>query len=95
MRWGKAHKSNFISRLLDVTTWLKKADDLVDTASLLEPEVIQVWNDLESVRLGKETTPKSTGYFGTYFMLMAFAIENILKAKIISKKRLEFRKFGF
>ena len=95
MKWTRTHKSIFSSRLLNVTEWLKKADDLIDTASLLETKVIQVWDDLKSEHLGKEVTPKHkrTGYFGTYFMLMAFAIENILKAKIISKKRLEFRKF--
>lgn len=94
MRWVNTHKPIFRSRLLNVTDWLKKAEDLIDTSSLLEPEVIQVWDDMISEHLEKEVTQKRkrTGYFETYFMLMAFAIENILKAKIISKKRLEFRK---
>jgi len=85
------NKSIFIATLLDINAWNRKANELIYSASLLEPKVIQIWNDLKSVFYGKDAKPGSTGYIGTYFMLNAFAIENIIKAKIILKNQIKFR----
>lgn len=92
-RWDKQYKSIFMSNLLSENAWLEKAKDLIEVASSFEPEVNRAWDDLRSLRSGGEDTLKRTGYFGTYYMLIAYGIENILKAKIISKRRSEFKEY--
>lgn len=92
-KWHKVNQSNLRARLLDVNGWIRKADELIYSASLLEPKIIQIWDNLKSVFHGEDAIPGSTGYIGTFFMLYAFAIENILKAQIILKNRIKFRKY--
>ena len=92
-KWDRVNKSNLRAKLLDVNGWIRKADELIYSASLLEPKIIQIWDNLKSVFHGEDARPGSTGYIGTFFMLYAFAIENSLKAKIILKNRIKFRKY--
>ncbi len=89
-KWEKVVKSIFKTKLLDENAWLEKANDLLDSATLFEKEVYKVWDTIRQT--GGKGDKIRTGYFGTHFMLIAFAIENILKSKIISKNKIEFRK---
>jgi len=92
-QWDKRYKSIFISKLLNENTWLKNAKALIDAASSFEPEVYRVWDAILSAQSRGEDITIRVEYFGTYYMLIAYAIENILKAKIISKKCSEFKKY--
>lgn len=93
INWDEVHRSNYSARLLDINAWIKEADILLCSASLLELKVIKIWDELKAIYQGQKSQPINTGYIGTYFMLISFAIENILKAKIILKNQIKFRKF--
>ena len=90
-KWEEAYKSIFKAKNLDKNIWLDKAKDLLDAASLLEKEVLKVWDAMRKSYNNGSRGKLRTGYFATYYMLLAYAIENILKAKIVSIKCLEFK----
>ena len=83
MNWDKVAKSNYISKLLREKFWLEKAKDLINVAEFIEPEIEQIWDRLRQAHHGQVSNIGRRGYLETYLMLMSFAFENILKAKIL------------
>ena len=79
---------NYASRLLKPTAWIGRADDLLRTADLLIPAVKEEYKWY----FGKQQ-PRGTrafqfdGPIPTFFMLTAFALENLLKAALISQQK--------
>jgi len=90
--WDSVHRRNYESKAFLDTHWISKAKDLLISADLIEPEVVRLWNSVESGldNMDQEILPDY--YQGTYFMLKAFAVENIFKAVIIRKKSSEYRR---
>ena len=77
-------------QVLDCQLWIKQADELLAASKKLEPSIKKYWltatKYLDPI---KGTYSPPPGFRpkqllqGTYFMLMAYAIENLLKAILI------------
>lgn len=77
-------------QVLNWQLWIKQADELLAAAKKLEPSINKYWlttrKFLDPV---KGTYSPPSGFNpkpllqGTYFMLIAYSIENLLKAKLI------------
>jgi hypothetical protein len=89
--WDKVFKNNYASECFQVEKWLYVADDLLACAAMLEPKVKEVWRRLE-LRMKDGSTPLiSSGPIKVYFMLLAYAIENLFKGVLI-RKNINYRK---
>ncbi|WP_129352442.1 hypothetical protein [Solidesulfovibrio carbinolicus] len=83
LNWDKVHQEVFQNLAFNHVQWIDKAIELIKAAKLLEPEVMQYWNELTRACNEKQKSIPSDYYKKPYFMLMSFAIENIFKAKYI------------
>lgn len=89
--WDKVHQSNFENAAFNPVKWTGKAVDLLVTAKKLEPEIIDTWAKIKEC-LDDPTIPTPANYLQEpYFMLISFAVENILKAKLIQSKQEEYK----
>src|SRR4029434_3442636 len=70
---GKDYTDEFISKTLDHTLWIEKAEHLLEVASFIEPRIGEMWSQVRSGESIKQH------YITTYFMLVAYALENLLK----------------
>lgn len=73
----------YSSHLLDSGIWIRRAGDLLEAAQPLEAEVGRTlvgwdWDGTD------ERESITNGVVGVYFMLVGFALENLLKAKLIT-----------
>jgi len=78
-----SHTDRFIELVLDPATWEEKACHLLEAAALFEAKLGQFW---QGVRSG---TGWHDEFVAIYFMLSAFAIENLLKARLVRAHRPE------
>src|SRR5207249_3039271 len=70
---------------------IRKARDLYEAAKKLEPEVLRVWESYRE-RMPNMTAPLAPDHYqGPYFMLIAFSVENLLKAAAIARNNAEYR----
>jgi len=67
-------ESEYQEKILDYALWIEKADQLLEVASFLKPEIEKTWGEMTKGGLIKEH------YITTYFMLTSYALENLLKA---------------
>jgi hypothetical protein len=74
---GKDYTDEFISKTLDHTLWIEKAEHLLEVASFIEPRIGEMWSQVRSGESIKQH------YITTYFMLVAYALENLLKGPYI------------
>jgi len=93
MNWDSAYKSGYIAELLNSHSWFKMAESLISAGELLEPMILETWEKLRQVHHTESDDIGNIRYLGTYFMLMAYAIENILKGMIIFNNRIGFRQY--
>ena len=88
----------YSERLSDWKLWENKADELLKAAKLLEPHVREYWSTVTtnfeegrySDPLKTPRTPPSNPQ-SAYFMLVAYALENLLKAIIIRHRQNDLR----
>lgn len=82
------------SRLLDPAAWQQTAQHLLKAATFLEPKIDEFWQNMRSQSMLESTSwrPWNDEFIAIYFMLCAFAIENLLKGQIIRKRQTEIRK---
>ena len=90
--------SAYAKMMLDERLWRRAADDLFEAARAVEPRVQEFWNivmadinardpkdtEVRQVKMKRSLQP-------TYTMLVAFAVENLLKGAIICQNRDQFR----
>jgi hypothetical protein len=89
--WDAVSRSNFEAAAFSSFQWMAKARSLFEAARKLESQIDLVWQSYE-LRSAKLVTPlEPDHYTGAYFMLIAFAVENLLKAAAISRKYFEYR----
>jgi len=89
--WDKVHQSNFENAAFNPTKWIWKAIDLLVTAKKLEPEIIDTWDKIEKC-LDDPAIPTPANYLQeSYFMLTSFAVENLLKAKLVQDEQTHYR----
>jgi len=70
-------ESKYKQRTLDCKLWIDKAEELLEVANFLEPEIKKMWAEMREGGFLKEH------YITTYFMLISFALEDLLKALYI------------
>lgn len=96
--WDHVYASNYRSTLLSGQQWLIQANALLHAADLLDPEVRNVWQHNMAWLKDQTLRPQSTAIFRIHFMLIAFAVENLLKGAIVtgatSHVRDEFERTG-
>ncbi len=90
--WDSVHRSNFESAAFGPHKWINKAIDLFESAKLFEPKLLQLWEHWRAKSKGHPTAHVSDHYLGTYFMLMSFCVENLLKAALIQVKGLSYKR---
>jgi hypothetical protein len=86
------YEEEFRARLLDPEAWKQTARQLIEAAALLEPKIDEFWGHLRTHPASVSSwCPWNDEFIAIYFMLCAYAIENLLKAQIIRKKQAEIR----
>ena len=89
--WDWVYKQNHESHAFWHIHWISKANDLFLSAKVLEPHVLQYWTECEKASQMPQPRFPSDNYTGTYFMLIAFCVENYLKALIVRENSLIFK----
>ena len=77
----------FSERLTDVRLWIEKADELVSAAILLEVEVLKYWSEIKVQNVRIVSIPDRKNVQEAYFLLIAYALENFLKAFLIHQNQ--------
>ena len=85
------HRSNFESAAFRDINWIRKARNLYESAKRLEPEVILVWESYRGHAKDATIPLKPDHFQGPYFMLLAFASENLFKAAAIARDGLKYK----
>jgi hypothetical protein len=90
--WDAVSRSNFEAAAFSALQWMAKARSLFEAAKKLEADINVVWksNELRSAKLVTPLEPDH--YQAAYFMLIAFTVENLLKAAAISTRSLQYKK---
>jgi hypothetical protein len=99
MRQKKKYKSDqdtsylsaYQRAVLSKSTWLDKANELFKVAGEVEQKVIKFWKSWHTHLKDKSNKIESDKCIGIYLMLVAYGIENLLKALIVVKKRDELK----
>jgi hypothetical protein len=91
INWDAVFLSNYESTVFWDVHWISKARDLYECARKLEPDVLRVLESYGSVSRNEGSKLLSDHYQGVYFMLLSFAVENLLKAALIAKKGSQYR----
>ncbi|MBL7205935.1 MAG: hypothetical protein ISS63_16640 [Desulfobacteraceae bacterium] len=73
----KDFESEFKEKILDYELWIAKAEELLEVAGFLEPKVEKTWAEMIEGGIFLEH------YVTIYFMLISYALENLLKALYI------------
>jgi len=90
--WDAVHKSNFESAAFWDVHWIAQARDLYESARKLEPALEAVWDSYRERAKNFGARLEPDHYNGPYFMLMSFAVENLLKGAAISRNSLEYKR---
>ena len=90
--WDAVYKSNFAAKAFWEVHWIEKARDLYESAKKLEPAIDAVWDSYERAAELPLSPVEPDHFIGTYFMLMSFAVENLLKAAAVSRNRFEYKR---
>ena len=81
--WNEVYRDLYKAKAFDKGSWLECADNLLESARLLEPKIRELWHSYRAHLNDRNVLPSQDHYHGPYFMLVAFAVENILKAAIV------------
>ena len=88
----------YIENLLNWGLWVDKADKLLKASKILEPQIRDYWNvvltNFKEGRYNKGGEPPHippSNIQGPYFILISYALENLLKALIIRDRSDEIR----
>ena len=85
VNWDAVHRSNFESAAFWDVHWIAKARSLYECAKKLEPDVVAVWDSYRAKSRNESVELRPDHFHGTYFMLLSFAVENLLKAAAVAK----------
>jgi hypothetical protein len=88
----EVYRSNFERAAFWDIQWIAKARSLYESARKLEPEVVGIWENLRAKHRGEEVSLIPDYYQGAYFMLIAFATENLLKAAAVARNSTRYKR---
>ena len=91
----------YLEQALDWQLWVKSADDLLAASEELEPSIKRYWSvaienikeERENLKEGRYSEPKKKpGRYlqAIYSMLVAYAIENLYKARLILQNKKQY-----
>jgi len=94
--WDPVYFSNYRRDLFSASKWKRQADALFEAAALVEVEVREIWaHNMRWVRDKAKgdagMRPRASEAYSIYFMLLAFAVENLFKARLIRENYHLFR----
>jgi hypothetical protein len=81
------HLPRFIEQVLCAESWIVNSQQLLKTASEFEKDLNILWGPTSNYKKRNENQPSLGFVQGIYFMLIAYAIENMCKAVIINKNK--------
>jgi len=81
----------FSEQLANPHLWVRKAEELLAAARLLEAEIQAQWAEIESEGRRIIRTSGRINIQGPYFVLIAYAIENLFKATLVHRNRESLR----
>ena len=81
----------FSEQLSDPHLWVRKSDELLAAASLVESEIQKQWSEVELEDGRVVRTSGRTNVQGPYFLLVAYAVENSLKGVLVHRNRESLR----
>jgi hypothetical protein len=84
--WDAVYLSNYELTVFWDVHWVSNARDLYECAKKLEPEILRVLENYRAVSRKEATRLEPDHYQGVYFMLLSYAMENLLKAAVISRE---------
>lgn len=93
----EVNRRNYENSLFSGQAWLATSVVLLASAACLEPSVIAVWEGFRRHSDDRSQPLPDTYSLGPYFMLVSFAVENLLKCKLVRSNpglRDEFRRNG-
>lgn len=82
----------FCEKVLDPNSWLEISKHLFASAELLSPKVDEFWEKRRDGFLDLTIREWEDHFVAIYFMLCAYAIENLLKARIVRRYRADIEK---
>jgi len=89
---------DYLDRLLNLWSWVEKADKLLEASKVLEPQLQDYWNvvltNFKEGRYNKGGAPPNlppSNLHDPYFILVSYALENLFKALIIRDRSDEIR----
>lgn len=89
--WDLVDRTNYESAVFLPAPWIKKARDLYESARKLEPAMERVWNSYRARAQNPKSALEPDHYTGPYFMLVSFAVENLLKAAAVTRKGIQYK----
>lgn len=85
---GTQYEEKFKRLLLDHQEWIQKADHLCEAASLFREKIRETWTDW----LSRGKPGVSDHFIRIYFMLASYALENLFKALIVLRRRIDLER---
>ncbi len=91
MNQDELTRRNYESKVFSHIHWLRSANNLLASSKLLEPEILKVWKSLRAHSKDRKVPIETDFYQGPYFMLIAFAFENLFKASLVQKNSARYK----
>jgi len=91
MEWDEVYKQNYESKAFWNIHWLNSAQCLLASAKELEPKIAELWENYRAHSKDKNVRLKADHFQGPYFMLVAFALENLFKAVLVSERSWQYK----
>lgn len=91
--WDSVYRSNFESAAFSEVLWIEKALDLYESARKLESAMETVWDSYRARAKNLSKPLEPDHYNGPYFMLVSYAVENLLKAAAVSRNTQTYREY--
>lgn len=77
----------FSERLTNTRLWIEKADELIVAANFLEADALEYLSEIKVENNQIVSIPKRKNVQESYFLLIAYALENFLKALLIHQNQ--------
>ncbi|MCJ7508031.1 MAG: hypothetical protein MUO85_04780, partial [candidate division Zixibacteria bacterium] len=83
----------YSEQLADTGLWIRKADELISAANFLEAEVLKFWSEIKIENNQPVSNPNRKCLQEAYLLLIAYALENLLKALLIHQNQATLKGF--
>lgn len=91
VEWDLVYRLAYESAVFLPVPWIKRASDLYESARKLEPAMEKVWKSYRARAQNPKGALEPDHYTGPYFMLVSFAVENLLKAAAVTRNGIQYK----